>query len=272
MKTREQLLDAIKQTATPDIAILFWFDFVFDKYVNNRMTEEQVIALFTTEVEKGGPGSGNHGHSGRPGKHGGSSSGGGGFSVANIELANFTPEAEAQFREWSKKLKADHGDVGVEGIEFQDGIANGMGETDQIMMQVRGNTIYVNSQIVNGDLSKADAYVKDITGNDWVRHADFYDTLVHEVGHVKFPPDSVDRLGYKAEAVEAFKLYVGSYDEGKWFKYQSDEFDEKVKNDFSRYAATSMGEFLAEGYLYHSKGTLSGGASELMQTLVDLKY
>ena len=109
MKTREQLLDAIKQTATPDIAILFWFDFVFDKYVNNRMTEEQVIALFTTDVEKGGPGSGNHGHDGRPGKHGGSMGDGAGSAPAptDDERAEFAELVKDEFLNERQQAVAD---------------------------------------------------------------------------------------------------------------------------------------------------------------------
>lgn len=69
------------------------------------MTTVKVIRRKT----KGGPGSGNWGHAGRPGLHGGSAPGGGKGSVLEGDAATKSPKLERKWRYGKRNLGKDAG-------------------------------------------------------------------------------------------------------------------------------------------------------------------
>lgn len=237
-------------------------------FIETHKSQLDAIGFF--DDKKGGPGSGNFGHAGRPGSVGGSGSGKG-IPIVGVEAAGFTDAALVEFTGYVARLHKEQPDLQIDEIRFET-LYSIDGKDDQIIARVKGNSILVNPVIVKGDLSIANAYSVEMSSRGWVKHDNMYDVLTHESGHIKFPPDKVELFSYRVEAVTAFAKYAGiaKYDEGKWWKYQSDEFQSKVASDFSKYAVSCMGEFLAEGHLYLKKGTLTGDAKTLMTTLSNI--
>lgn len=189
--------------------------------------------------------------------------------VINIEDAKLTPEATKYVNESVAKLRKDG--IKVDSVLFRD-----FGSDDNAMARVvmkNGvDNIELNTRIINGDLSELKEVLLDANNRRFLRHQDLGDVLIHESAHIKFPVRVTEDLAVDADFNIALAKYAGTagYDSGKWLKYQSDTFVEKVENEISRYAMSSTSEFIAEVYAYAKQGKLSGDAKEFGDYILSL--